>query len=88
MKKILETDSCSMCPYYDIQDYSYGFAWEKCTKLDITVSSDSIHDDCPLKNAPTPCEFEPEPTAWISGKVIHQFPDMANGFDPLYKKKL
>lgn len=31
-------------------------------------------------------EFEYQPTAWIAGKVIHQFPEMAAGFEPLYKK--
>ena len=27
-----------------------------------------------------------EPVAWISGKVIHQFPDLAGGYEPLYRK--
>ena len=31
-------------------------------------------------------EFEYQPTAWISGKVIHQFPDMSGGYEPLYRK--
>ena len=31
-------------------------------------------------------EFEYQPTAWISGIVIHQMPDLAGGYEPLYKK--
>lgn len=31
-------------------------------------------------------EFEDQPTAWISGKVIHQFADLAGGYEPLYRK--
>lgn len=27
----------------------------------------------------------PKPIAWISGKVIHQFEDMSDGYEPLYK---
>lgn len=29
---------------------------------------------------------EVKEVAWISGKVIHQFPDMSHGYQPLYKK--
>lgn len=32
-------------------------------------------------------EFEQiKPTAWKAGKVIHEFPDLAGGYEPLYKK--
>ena len=28
----------------------------------------------------------PKPVAWISGKVIHQFKDLSDGYEPLYKQ--
>lgn len=48
MKKIVKIDSCSKCPYYDNEYYSYN---EKCKMLDIKVGPGAIPDNCPLESA-------------------------------------
>ena len=44
--RIVVIDTCSECPYYDNEYYSYE---QHCGKLDKHTSPDEIPEDCPLE---------------------------------------